>query len=255
MKITCSLPYIFLCTLMFYGCSFKAEQVSDKRTTRSIFLGEHEETLSGVYFGEAFVSEHRLSFHQVLLLTRPVTWESEEIVDVPPYEGLTWIEAMVYCDMIRSNSVAKGVLKQGEVIRLPSVSEILAVSQGKPTSLWFFNNGISNGISPSVVGVEAVYEWTNEIGEEDPLSFIAFRHEHPGIDSEQLHSLNALQAYPNLIMRLVIAPEDEVSVIDRDIAKKMEHLIWKLVRKQHYNVFPFRGLGVPKSPDVSNADD
>lgn len=251
MKIACGLPYIFLCALVLYGCTFETKQMCDKRTTRSIFLGEHEESLSGVYIGDAFVSEHRLSFQQILQLKEPVTCESGEIVAVPPYEGLTWLDAMVYCTMIQSNSVARGTLKPGEIVRLPSVQEITTLAQSQSTCLWFFN-GISNSVPPSSIEADAVYEWTSDINGLVPLDFVCVRHDPSGRHQERIQSIDALHAYPNLIMRLVIAPEDERAVKNRDIAMVAERMIWNLARKQHYHMLPYRNLDGTDSNDATH---
>lgn len=164
------ISYTFLCVLLIAGCTHAPESTNSERTFRRIFLGEHEETLSGVYVGDAFVAEHRLDFQKIELLIGTATCEDEDIVDGPSNEGLTWLDAMLFCMMIQSNSVARGSLKPGEVVRLPSVQEITTITQRESTCLWFLN-GISNGIPPSAIEADAVYEWTSDTNGEAHLAF------------------------------------------------------------------------------------
>lgn len=247
MKIT----HVFLCVLLLKGCIYAPESTGSERASRRISLGKHEESLPGEYVGDAFVSENRLSFQQILLLAGTVTCENGEIVDVPPYEGLTWLDAMGYCMMIQSNSVARGNLKPGEIVRLPSVQEITTLTQRQSTCLWFFN-GISNSVSPSAIEADAVYEWTSDTNGLVPLAFVCVRHDPSGRHQERIQSIDALNAYPNLIMRLVIAPEDERAVRNRDIAMVAERMIWNLSRKQHYHTLPYREFGGIDSNATTN---
>ena len=235
------ISYTFLCVWLIAGCTHAPESTNSEQAFRRIFLGEHEETFSGVYVGDAFMAEHRLDFQKIQLLIGTNSCEHGDIVDVPSNEGLTWLDAMLFCMMIQSNSVARGSLKPGEVVRLPTVQEITEIAQRELTCYWF-SNGISNGIPPSAIQADAVYEWTSDIDTVEPLTFFCVRHDPFGRHQDQILSMDALHAYPNLIMRLVIAHEDERTVANRDIASKTANMIWDLKKKQRYHWRPYREL-------------
>jgi hypothetical protein len=225
--------FLFVFVLLFKGCLCANKNMDGKRESRHVFLGQYEEVLSGIYIGEAWVSEHHLSFEQIARLIEVVPEEDEVIFEVPPYEGLAWIDAMAYCAMIQSNSVAKGCLKPGEIVRLPTVREVATLLQQQSSCLTPFSEASKN-MRPSTVAPEDVYEWTCDPSEDGALAFACVSRGLSEDDHEmKIQMIDAFHAYLGLFMRLVIAPEDEQAARIRVIASKAEAMIWNMERKQY----------------------
>lgn len=233
---------VLLFVLILSGCTSTYETPTVKRTTRRISLGGNMTTLSGFCIGDVFVSEDRFSLRQMSQLWEPIASDDDiPVYDIPhPFEGVTWLDAMSYCDAVQSTSLAAGFLGPGEIVRLPTIRELARITREEGVALWYFDGVISNGVPPAADAIAPVYEWTCEISETDPLSFLCLRHDPVGTGNVHLKPFNPCHAYANMAMRLVIAPKDETFVRNRSIASECADAIWKLTNKQRYRMSPFR---------------